>query len=325
MRPQSVSLHAGFDASPGRRVTDEFLGHTWRPASVEVIVSVRVSTSEESTRLDPLAAQVEAARGGDSRALERVVEAVQPVVLRLALRMFGSPEDARDATQEALVHMITRLDRFEGRSAFSTWVYRVATNKFLSMRRSRSEREAVGFEEFERILDRLDPADAELPLDAALLLEEVKVGCTLAMLQCLDRDHRLAYILGAILELDHQVASEVLGVAAPTYRKRLSRARERITGLMQAKCGLVQPRNPCRCARRLSGAMAHGCVVASDLRYATSAARAERFPEVLAEIRRLDEAKRSAALFRSHPDLVPDADLTQMVRRTLALDSPGTN
>lgn len=255
--------------------------------------------TEEALRQD-----VALAIGGSREALEGVVRSVQPLVSRLALRFFGCPAHAADATQEVLVQLVTKLDRFSGESAFTTWVYRVATNKFLSMARSPAEREVLSFEAFDRELAELPAETAE---DApgpehALLLEEVKIGCTLAMLLCLDRDARLAYILGAIAELDHDTAAEIVGTTPATYRKRLERARSAITGLMQARCGLFDPSNACRCHRRIPVARERGHLNPDALVFANSAEQARRFPEVLQQIRKLHAFERTAALYRSHPD-----------------------
>jgi len=75
---------------------------------------------------DPLRALAFAARDGDTRALERVVAAIQDDIYRLALRMVWHPEDAKDAAQEALVRIVTRIASFRGDAAFRTWAYRVA-------------------------------------------------------------------------------------------------------------------------------------------------------------------------------------------------------
>src|SRR5262249_36909959 len=136
-------------------------------------------------------------------------------VYRLALRFLWHPQDAEDATQEILVRIITGLAAFRGESSFRTWVYRIACNTLLSLRKKgRMEQRTLSFEEFgEDLVQGLsDEPLADQGVDQALLLEEVKIGCTLAMLLCLDREHRLAYILGEIVELDHNEAAEVLEI-----------------------------------------------------------------------------------------------------------------
>ena len=260
------------------------------------------------------------ARNGDRASLETIVTRIQDKVYGLALRMLWHPEDARDATQEILIRVVTRLGTFRGESAFLTWVYRVAVNHLLSARASRLEEQRLTFDLFAKDLDEglsEHSHAADGSADEALLLEEVKVGCTLGMLSCLDRPHRLAYILGEILEMDGREAARILEIDQPAYRKRLSRARARIVAFMKAKCGLISPDRPCRCRRRVQHAMDRGRVDPRHLLFASDADRARRFPSVLAGIRRLEEARRAAALYRSHPDLAAPKSLAQEIRRII--------
>jgi RNA polymerase sigma factor (sigma-70 family) len=265
---------------------------------------VPTDAPRETSAPDPLSLDVSAAVQGDRAALERVVRAIQPMIGRLALRFFACPEHARDATQEALVRIITQLDRFSGRSAFTTWAYRVATNDFLSALRSPAERGALSLEAFDEELTQVPEVatGSTTPLDHDLIISEVRVGCTLAMLLCLDRDTRLAYILGEIAELDHDAAAEILDCSAAAYRKRLERGRAAILGLMRRRCGVFDPNNACRCARRVPIAIAKRRLDPKRLLFATSAEQVRQFPEVLEQIRRLDELRRAAAIYQSHPD-----------------------
>lgn len=263
--------------------------------------------------------QVARARAGDRSALEAVLRAVQPDVHRLALRFLWHPEDAEDAAQEALLRVVTGLGGFRGESDFRTWVHRVAVNVLLSLRQQRMERQALSFEEFgdDLAAGLGDAAAGRSSPEDALLLEEVKIGCTQGMLLCLDRDHRMAYILGEILELDHREAAEVLEITPAAFRKRLSRARSRITSFMRSHCGLFDLTNPCRCRRRVGAAVALGRVDPDHLLFATSARRAQNFPAVLAEVRRLEETRRAAALYRSHPDPPPSGSFASWLRGVL--------
>jgi len=261
---------------------------------------------------------VRAARDGDRERLERLVVSIQGRIHNLAVRMLWNPEDARDATQEILVRIVTRLGGFRGASSFMTWAYRVAVNHLLTARKSRLEEQRYTFQRFgeeldEGLSDEAAPAGAE----RALLLEEVKIGCTLGMLQCLDRAHRLAYILGEILEMEGDEAARVLGIRAAAFRKRLSRARDAVVAFAREKCGLVNPERPCRCRRRLPAALRLGRVVPGRLLFASDAERAKRFPAVLEEIRRLENVRRMAAVFRSHPSVPVPADTVDHIRKLL--------
>jgi RNA polymerase sigma factor (sigma-70 family) len=266
-----------------------------------------------------------AARDGDRESLERLVVSIQDRIHGLAIRMLWNAEDARDATQEILIRIVTRLVTFRGSSSFSTWVYRVAANYLLTARKSRLEEQRYTFSRFGAELDEglSDEGAPEGTADAALLLEEVKIGCTLGMLQCLDRPHRLAYVLGEILEMEGEEAARVVGIRPAAFRKRLSRARDAVVAFTQAKCGLLSPHQPCRCRRRLPMALRLGRVVPGRLLFASDSERATQFPKVLAEIRRLEGIRRAAALFRSHPDFTAPADLVARIRKLVEVGRPG--
>lgn len=260
------------------------------------------------------------AKSGDRAALEFLIRAVQKDVSMLALRFLWHPQDAEEAAQEILTRVVTALGSFRGDSGFRTWVYRIACNTLISLREQRMEQRHLSFEEFGRDLaDGLSDGSptVESSAEQALLLEEVKIGCTLAMLLCLDRNHRLAYIFGEIMELDHNEALEILDIPRATYRKRLSRARADITSFMQARCGLVNSDNACRCRRRVSAAISLGRVAPSRLLFASATEQARRFPRVLEEIRQLEGVRRAAALYRSHPEPKPSGDFVAWLRKLI--------
>jgi len=71
------------------------------------------------------------AKEGDQNSLEELVRNIQDLVYGLALRMLSHPADAEDATQEILVKVVTHLGSFRQESAFTTWVYRIASNHLL--------------------------------------------------------------------------------------------------------------------------------------------------------------------------------------------------
>jgi RNA polymerase sigma factor (sigma-70 family) len=257
------------------------------------------------------------AREGDSAALNELVARVQKPIYRLALRMLWHPEDAKEATQEILVRIVTRLGSFRGESAFLTWAYRVAANHLLSVKRHRLEEQHLTFELMARDLaDGLDAgATRRDDPETSALLEEVRIGCTLAMLSCLDRPHRLAYILGEIMELTDAEGAAVLEISATALRKRLSRARQSIVDFMSGHCGLVRPENACRCHRRLGRAVALKRVDPERLHYVASLQSARRFPEVLETVRALEQTRRAAALLRAQPER--EVDFTPELKRLL--------
>ena len=264
-------------------------------------------------RATPLDECVERARDGDQRALEQLLRELQDDIYRVALRMTWHPEDAADATQEILIRITTRLSTFRGESSVRTWAYRVAVNHLLNRHRARIEHEELTFAAFaEQLATGLSDRAAD-PV-APLLVEEIKLGCTLGMLQCLDRDHRMAYILGEVFQLGSEEAATITATSSATYRKRLSRARARIRDFVEANCGLVDPNRACHCRRRLPAAIATGRVDPEHLTFATHPIRGERATR---EMQFLHDA---AALMRSHPAYAAPSRLLDAIRSLLATE-----
>ena len=245
------------------------------------------------------------AQSGDRKALEILVRDIQKNIYNLAIRFLWHPQDAEDATQEILIRVITGLGSFRGESGFLTWVYRVAMNALLTLRKQRIELQSIDFDQFAaNLASGISPVDVDVedaPADQ-LLIEEVKIGCTLGMLQCLDRAHRMAYILGDIMETEHLYAAAMLGISPAAFRKRLSRSRAVILSFMQSHCGLIEPNNRCRCQHRIDTAIQCGHVNPNQLLFASSLQKARQFPQVLEKIRQLEMTRRVAALYQSHPE-----------------------
>jgi RNA polymerase sigma factor (sigma-70 family) len=252
------------------------------------------------TDRDALQDAVDAARAGDRVALEQVIRAVQDDVFGLALRMTGCPDDARDACQEILIKVVTRLDSFRGEASVRTWAYRIAVRHLLDRKKSRVEALAMSFERFGAdLLDGLAAADATDPV----MVEEVKLGCTLAMLTCLDREHRLAYVLGDVFDLPSRDAAELCGITEDAYRQRISRARRSLESFTQAFCGIVDEQAPCRCDRRVARAEELGRIERGRPRLAHADARAAA--------RAMESLHDTARLMRSHPSYVAPADILE--------------
>ena len=147
------------------------------------------------------------------------------------------------------------------------------------------------------------------------MLAEVKIGCGIAMLSTLDGDHRAAYVLGDILELDGEEAAEVLGIQPAAYRKRLSRARSRIAGALQARCGIAREENPCRCHRRLGRARALG-------RVSESPSPALDLTALREQVRRMEALRAATAYYRADGQLRPRAPIATHVRDILVRSLP---
>ena len=258
---------------------------------------------------------VERARAGDQNALEQLVTQIQDGVYRLSLRMLYHPSDAEDASQEILVRVVTNLGSFEGRSAFSSWVYRVACNHLLTTRKRRAEAQGVSFALCEQMIEdahQQDPAKIPVDPERKVLVKEMRLSCLQGLLLCLERKYRLAFVLGDVLGLSGPEAAHALEIRPAAFRKRLSRARDQMQAFMQTNCGLHNPAAPCSCEGHLPAAIKDGFVRPDRLLFAGHPTRASE-PEAPTEA--LKELSSLAALFRDHPAYAaPDSVLSAIKR-----------
>jgi RNA polymerase sigma-70 factor (ECF subfamily) len=132
----------------------------------------------------------------------------------LCRRVCGNDADGADATQEALLAIVRGLPRYDGRAAFGTWAYRVATNACLDELRRRNRRPTPGLEHLPEPVTDHDPGDvatASVDVDAALAT--------------LTPDFRAAVVLRDLCALDYAEIAEVLDVPVGTVRSRIARGR----------------------------------------------------------------------------------------------------
>ncbi len=270
---------------------------------------------ETENELKPMSLEDEArcAIDGDRDALETLVRSLQGDIYGLALRMLCNREDAEDATQEILVRIVTRLTQFDFRSKLKTWAFRIAVNYILDVKKSPVERLHLSFESFAQDLTEGLGLEAPAETEHSLLIEEVKVGCSLGMLQCLDRPHRLAYVMGEIFEMSGPEASEALDISPDLFRKRLQNARTAILTFTRQHCGLVSDAAACSCNRQVPAALRSGKVRADACNYAASASS---FQQARAVVRQVDEARRAFAVHRSSQPRAASIDFARRLMET---------
>lgn len=256
------------------------------------------------------------AQNGDKWALEQLVSEIQDQVYHFSMRMLVDREQAMDATQEILIILITKLSTFEHASKFQTWVYRVATNYLINSKKVQSRELGLSFPMFGQMLESgldqkaiIDPAPSP---DQAVLLNELRISCTMAMLLCLDLKHRIAYVLGDILELEHNEAALILEITPQNYRKRLSRARNEVVKFTSLKCGIANDNARCSCPARLPDAIKNGRVNAGNIAYAT--ADAPDYVDVLQQVNEVVDELKVFKLQNATPNFKPPEDLAAKIK-----------
>jgi len=160
---------------------------------------------------------------GDQRAFERLYRAHAGWVFGLCLRLTNQRETAQDCTQEAFVAAWRALPRFEQRSQFSSWLYRIAVNTVLARRRRAGGLQLVSAETHAPELERVaGPGDAAGPIDLERAIARLPQGA------------RDVLVLVGLYGYSHDEAAAQLGIAAGTSKAQLHRARS----LLAAQLGL---------------------------------------------------------------------------------------
>jgi RNA polymerase sigma-70 factor (ECF subfamily) len=167
------------------------------------------------------------ARAGDFDAFERLVGRSEGKVYNHLLRLVGNTEDARDLLQETYLSAYKNLGSFKGDAAFTTWVYRIATNHAL-MRLRRKQPQEVAFDDLqipthEELRGRtisdwaIDPKEAVLRKELRGVLQEA--------IQGLPPLYRAVVVLRDVEELSTEETAAALGITEGAVKTRLHRAR----------------------------------------------------------------------------------------------------
>lgn len=149
-------------------------------------------------------------------------------------RRIAGPSDADDATQQALIAVVRGLDSFDGRSRFSTWCYRVASNAALDEVRRRGRRPrptAIGVTPDGDDAVAADPVDERTATSVAAFDER---GPLVDALESLPEEFRAAVVLRDVGDLDYAEIAEVLGIPPGTVRSRIARGRRLLAARLRS-------------------------------------------------------------------------------------------
>jgi len=188
------------------------------------------------------AAKIEQYRNGDSEAMERLVLKYQNRIYNVILKICADPDDAAELTQETFVKVIENLDKFEGRSGFYTWTFRIAVNLTLNYCQRNSK---LAFKSLDAEQQQQDDSQAKQilkdflsddssPDPAAEVQSKELYRIAARTLMGLDEAHRAVIVLRDIEGMSYARIAEVLDIELGTVRSRLSRARSKMREILEA-------------------------------------------------------------------------------------------
>ena len=157
---------------------------------------------------------------GDASAFEALVIRYQRVLFTVALRLLGNAEDARDATQNAFIRAYERLDTFDPSRRFFSWIYRIAVNESLNLRRARRPHETLPetLHTSGGAMDRVEARERGERVQAALMT--------------LPAEQREVVVMRHFADLSYEEIAETLDIPEKTVKSRLFSARQRLAPLL---------------------------------------------------------------------------------------------
>ncbi len=174
--------------------------------------------------------------GGRRDAFGELVTRYQARLYNAAIRLVDNPEDAADVVQDAFLNAYQSLHGFKGDAEFFTWLYRIAFNTGVSLKRKRRAVLSLDTGGGDTGIDPDDPSEYVRP-GLALERTEDEAQLQAAMVR-LSAEHREVLVFKDIEGLKYEEIAEVLGVPIGTIRSRLHRARLELRNL------LVPPSEP---------------------------------------------------------------------------------
>jgi len=170
-------------------------------------------------------------RAGHSSAFGQLVRRYQDRLFNAVLRVVDSAEDAADVVQDAFLNAYQSLNSFKGDSEFFTWLYRIAFNAAISLRRKRKAVLSIdGLRDDKGTAEPVDPSEFARP---GITLERSEEDAQLmAALGRLSPEHRVVLVLKELEGQKYEDIAEVLDVPIGTVRSRLHRARLELRDLL---------------------------------------------------------------------------------------------
>ena len=249
---------------------------------------------------------------GDKKALEKVIIQIQDLIYNLAIRMLWHPDDAKDATQDILIKVITNLSSFNHKSAFTTWVYRLSTNNIINFKK-KNITSSINFDQYETQLNQGFSDSINYSKNKAeqnLLIQEAKIGCSNAMLQCLNKESRLTYILGEILEFNSTEGALILDITPESFRKRLSRSRKSLHNFLNKNCGIINSGNKCKCHKKVDSSIKKGFIHPDNLFFTKNIKNNELITSI-------ENIQNEVSLYQTNPEYNTPESLLKEVKRII--------
>lgn len=181
------------------------------------------------------AEMVEAFKGGDKSAFVALLTRYSDKVHNLAMRITRNPEDAEEILQDVFLTVYHKINSFEGKSAFSSWLYRIAANTSFMKLRKRKQQAAVSFDDVTTLGEEILTRNRSDVSDVNYISSRHELRAALeGAIGKLPDEYRTIFILRDVDGLSNQEVGEILDISVPAVKSRLHRSRLMLRRSLQA-------------------------------------------------------------------------------------------
>jgi RNA polymerase sigma-70 factor (ECF subfamily) len=175
-------------------------------------------STEEETQI------IEQAKKGDAHAIRKLVDEYAPVIFRFSYSICRNQDRAEHATQETFLSILKKLDQFDNRSKFSTWLYTIVSNHCLMLARSEKTRRTVSLDDEESAVPEIPVEHWEHDPGAAVESADLKQHLD-AAIDKLAPEYKVVFVLRDIEGLSTEEVAGITNLSVPAVKSRLHRAR----------------------------------------------------------------------------------------------------
>lgn len=177
---------------------------------------------------------IQTAKNGDMNAFEELILQHERIVYNIALRMLSNPEDAKDISQEVFIKVYKNLKKFDNKSSFSTWIYRICVNTCIDSIRKKKGKETLSIDEkYEGEENTMDKqmADPSPSPEESMIHKEYHMDIQNAI-NLLSEEHKTILTLRDLEGFSYSEITELTDSSLGTVKSRLSRARLQLKNIL---------------------------------------------------------------------------------------------
>ena len=245
----------------------------------------------------------------DKTILPELLQSISKKIYNLSLRYLNDFDEANDATQDILIKIYNNYNKLREKEKFVSWSLTIATNHLINLKRVNKRFQHLSFDIMEQDCNIQFATNAEPSIfnsENDVLLAELKISCTQAMLMCLSKDERMIYILSSMFEQNSSQGAQIMNISREAYRKKLSRTKNKLRNFLENNCGLINKTATCKCRNRINYALETHRISRERLSFASPEHIGVSF-EIKDFINTMDNLEHYSDVFKTNPDMeLPD-------------------